>query len=202
MKTKINHLFSSPLYVEKFKKHDEFKSKLEHLLYEDISKTKDKKKNEEWWSCNSYQTFLRGYGQEELETEMFTYVDDYMNELGYSAITYKMSSSWFNMYGANQYQEEHDHLPELFSGLYVMRFDPTVHKGIVFTNKHPELGALHRMFGLEPTNFSNAYTDNYIPLEEGNIYIFPSNTKLKVPPQPPKLDKDNYRITFTFNVSV
>ena len=202
MKSKIEHLFSSPLYIDKFKKHDEFKSKLETLLYEDIKNNKDKNSHDEWWSCNSYQTFLRGYGQEDLESEMFAYVDDYMNELGYSAITYKMSSSWFNMYGPNQSQEEHDHLPELFSGLYVMKYDPEIHKGLVFTNKHPELGAIHQLFGLEPTNFSNAYTDNYINLEEGSIYIFPSSTRHKVPPQPAKLDKDNYRITFTFNVSI
>ena len=83
MKSKIEHLFSSPLYIDKFKKHDEFKSKLEPLLYEDIKNNKDKNSHDEWWSCNSYQTFLRGYGQEDLESEMFAYVDYYMNELGY-----------------------------------------------------------------------------------------------------------------------
>lgn len=202
MESKITHLFSSPLYIDKFKKHDEFKSKLEPLLYEDIKNSKDKNKHDYWWNCNSYQTFLRGYGQEDLEAELFSYIDDYMNELGYSEITYKMSSSWFNMYGANQYQEEHDHLPELFSGLYVMKFDPEVHKGIVFTNKHPELATIHKLLGFEPTNFSNAYADNLVPLVEGNVYIFPSSARHKVPPQPANLDKDNYRITFTFNVGI
>ena len=202
MKTeKISHLFSSPLYRAKFEKHTEYKNKLEHLLYEDI-KDSQKDKHDDWWQCNSYQTFLHGYGQEELEKEMCKYVDDYLNELGYSAFTYKISSSWFNMYGPNQYQEEHSHLPDLFSGLYVMKYDPEMHKGLVFTNKHPELGALHNLYGLEPKNFSNAYQDNYITLEEGDLIIFPGNTRHRVPPQPPKLDKDNYRITFTFNVSI
>ncbi len=198
----IEHLFSSPLYTAKLEKHEEFKSKLEPLLYKDISESEDKNKHDGWWSCNSYQTYLWGYGQEELQELMFEHVDNYMNELGYSAITYKMSSSWFNMYGANQYQEEHFHLPELLSGLYVMRFDPDMHKGLVFTNKFPELSVIHEMHGLQPQNFSSAYAHNEINLKEGHVYIFPSNLKHLVPPQPAKLDKDNYRITFTFNVSI
>ena len=198
----IEHLFSSPLYTGKFKKHEEYKNKLLPLLLEDIFKSKDKNKHDEWWSCNSYQTFLWGHGQEEIQNEMFEHVDNYMNELGYSEITYRMSSSWFNMYGANQYQEEHSHLPELFSGLYVMKFDPEIHKGLVFTNKHPELAVIHSLLELRPKNFSNAYTDNYINLEEGNVYIFPSSLRHLVPPQPANLDKDNYRITFTFNVAI
>ena len=111
----IEHLFSSPLYSAKLEKHQENKNKFVPLLYDDIAQVEDKNKHDDWWSCNSYQTFLRGYGQEELEGQMFEHVDNYMNELGYSAITYKIES-WFNMYGPNQYQEEHFHLPNLISG--------------------------------------------------------------------------------------
>ena len=198
----VHHLFSTPLYSSKFKKHEEYKDKLETLLYQDINKSKDKNSHDSHWGCDSYQTFLWGNGQNELQSEMIEYINEFLISLGYSPFPYKICSSWVNMYGPNQYQEEHDHLPELLSGLYVMKYDPEIHKGLVFTNKHPELGAIHQLFGLEPTNFSNAYTDNYINLEEGSIYIFPSSTRHKVPPQPAKLDKDNYRITFTFNVSI
>jgi hypothetical protein len=58
------------------------------------------------------------------------------------------------------------------------------------------------MYGLKPSNFGNAYGNNELNLKEGNVYIFPSNLKHLVPPQPAKLDKDNYRITFTFNVGI
>ena len=198
----IEHLFSSPLYTGKVKQHKENKSKLEPILYKDIGEAKDKNQHDEWWSCNSYQTFLWGYGQEELQEQMFEHVDNYMNELGYPKMTYRISSSWFNMYGPNQYQEQHFHLPEIFSGLYVMRFDPEVHSKLVFVNSNPELAVVHKLLGLEPKYFSNAHTENEINLKEGSVYIFPASQRHLVPPQPAKLDKDNYRITFTFNVSV
>lgn len=197
----VEHLFSSPLYSSEFKKHDEYKKKVIPLLFDDIEKSESKNKHDKWWNCNSYQTYLRGYGQEDLESEMFTYIDEYMSELGYSGFTYNISSSWFNMYGANQFQEEHAHDPNLFSGLYVLNFDPTLHKGLVFTNKYPELAVVHTMLGLSPKNFNNAYSAVNVPLEEGKIYIFPANVRHKVPPQPATLT-NNYRITFTFNVSV
>lgn len=197
----IEHLFSSPLYSAKLEKHQENKNKFVPLLYDDIAQVEDKNKHDDWWSCNSYQTFLRGYGQEELEGQMFEHVDNYMNELGYSAITYKIES-WFNMYGPNQYQEEHFHLPNLISGLYVLRFDPELHTNLVFTNRFSELAVLHHLAGAYPTNYSNAHFTNSINLEEGKVYIFPASQKHLVPPQPAKLDKDNYRITFTFNVSI
>ncbi len=169
----INNLFTQPLYTSKFKKHEEYKNKLLPLLLKDIEEAESKNKHDEWWHCNSYQTYLNGFGQEELIQEMFTYIDEYMIELGYSGFTYNINSSWFNMYGPNQYQEEHAHDPNLFSGLYTMRFDKELHK-------------------FESLN---------IPLEEGNIYIFPASLRHKVPPQPATLEKDNYRITFTFNVA-
>ena len=197
----IINLFTQPLYSAKFKKHDEYKSKLEPLLYQDIKEADSKNTHDEWWHCNSYQTYLRGYGQEDLESEMFTYIDEYMSELGYSGFTYSINSSWFNMYGPNQYQEEHAHDPNMFSGLYTLRFDKELHKGINFTNKYPEMSALHKLWKLEPRNFNYAYGTVNMPLEEGNIYIFPASLRHKVPPQPATLEKDNYRITFTFNVA-
>ena len=80
----IINLFTQPLYSANFNKHDEYKSKLEPLLYQDIKEADAKNTHDEWWHCNSYQTYLRGYGQEDLESEMFTYIDEYMSELGYS----------------------------------------------------------------------------------------------------------------------
>ena len=197
----LEHLFSSPLYSAKLEKHQENKNKLVPLLYEDISEVQDKNKHDSWWSCNSYQTFLRGYGQEELEGQMFEHVDNYMNALGYTAVTYKIDS-WFNMYGPNQYQEQHYHLPNLLSGLYVIRFDKGLHTNLVFKNRFPELAVIHHMAGMEPTNYSDAHYTNEVNLEEGKVYIFPSNLQHLVPPQPAKLDKDNYRITFTFNITL
>ena len=198
---KVEHLFSTPLYNGKFKKHEEYKSKLLPLLYKDIKEAKDKNRHDNLWKCNSYQTWLWGNGQEELMTEMFTYVDEYLIELGYPKFNYRIQESWFNMYGPNQYQEEHEHLPMLFSGLYTMQFDPEWHTGTSFKNKYPEMAAIHRIHKIFPQNYEGGYIDRNVELEEGHIYIFPSNARHCVHPQPAKLDPDNYRITFTFNVS-
>jgi len=197
----INNLFTQPLYTSKFKKHEEYKNKLLPLLLKDIEEAESKNTHDEWWFCNSYQTYLNGCGQEELISEMFTYIDEFLIELGYSGFTYNINSSWFNMYGPNQYQEEHSHEPNLFSGLYTLRFDKDLHKGLIFTNKYPEMAALHKLWKLEPRNFNYAYSDVIPFFEEGNIYIFPASLRHKVPPQPATLEKDNYRITFTFNVA-
>ena len=58
------------------------------------------------------------------------------------------------------------------------------------------------MYNLFPSGYAGGYIDRDVMLEEGKIYIFPANARHCVPPQPAKLDKDNYRITFTFNVSI
>ena len=198
----VKHLFSTPLYSSKFKKHEEYKDKLETLLYQDINKSKDKNSHDSHWGCDSYQTFLWGNGQDELQSEMIEYINEFLISLGYSPFPYKICSSWFNMYGPNQYKEEHDHLPNLFSGLYVIKFDPEIHTGLDFPNPRRDLDVLHRTFNLYPTNFSSAWGENPVKLEEGNLYIFPANLRHKVKPQPATLDKNNYRITFTFNISI
>ena len=102
------------------------------------------------------------------------------------------------MYGVHQYQEDHNHIPALFSGMYVLNFNEQ-HTPIIFRNRNPELNAIYIEYDLQPANFPGAYQDVSVNLEEGFVYIWPGCVRHSVPPQL-KIDKNNYRVTFTFNV--
>ena len=55
---KIEHLFSSPLYINTLDKKDqELVTKLIPVLEDDFYDAKDKNENPNHWNCLSYQTF-------------------------------------------------------------------------------------------------------------------------------------------------
>ena len=191
---KVEHLFSTPLYIEKYQKHELVKPNLFNLLLADI-KNNNTNRPDKHWNCNSYKTFVDG--QFDLEIDMHLHIDNYLRYLGFTSITYK-TESWFNMYGVHQYQEDHNHIPALFSGMYVLNFNEQ-HTPIIFRNRNPELNAIYIEYDLQPANFPGAYQDVSVNLEEGFVYIWPGCVRHSVPPQP-KIDKNNYRDTFTFNV--
>ena len=202
---KIEHLFSSPLYVNTLDKKDqELVTKLIPVLEDDFYDAKDKNENPNHWNCLSYQTFLHGNGQDELTKCLYKYIDEYLVELGFYGFKYTLDG-WFNIYDVNHFQESHEHLPDLFSGMVVMQFDKEKHLPTEFHNitgrdvyinlkQYIDAGWLK-----PPTNFSTAH--NYMSLsgmEDFKIFIWSGSQLHRVPKQP-KADK--LRITYTFNVN-
>ena len=188
----------SPIYKGYLETHKETKQLLLPRLLDNLKKS-DPSFNDEEWACDSFQTFLYGNGQEDLANQIEPHINNYLGNLGYpNGLSYD-TNSWFNMYGANQYQEEHSHIPMFFSGVYVLNFDPAMHTGLTFISRSPAIFALHRCKDVYPTGFPEATDNIELKLKEGDIYIWPADRRHRVAPQPKNL-KNNYRVTYTFNV--
>ena len=204
IKMKIEHLFSSPLYVNTLSKEDEKQvKKLIPVLEDDFDDANDKNKNADHWNCLSYQTYLHGNGQDELTESLYKYIDEFLINLGFTGFKYEVNG-WFNIYQQNQFQEAHNHLPELLSGMVVMQYDKEKHRPTEFVNFHTQEQCLNTRHYVEmgylkvPANFN--ISNEYIPLgqmEDNKIFIWNAAQQHRVPPQP-KADK--LRITYTFNV--
>lgn len=187
----------SPIYKGTLKTHKETKELLLPRLLDNLEKS-DRDRHYE--GCDSFQTNLNENGQEDLLNELVPHINTYLEKLGYSQVTYKVNG-WFNLYGSGQYQEEHSHLPMLFTGLYALAFDEKVHTPLHFINSSPAISALHEQLNLRPTNYPETLPSRKLDIKEGDIYIWSGDKRHRVPPQPKDL-KDNYRVTFTFNVTI
>ena len=190
----------SPIYKSYLETHTETKETLLPRLLDNL-KESNSSSNDKDWSCDSFQTFLYGSGQEDLLNQITPHINKYLGSLGYPNGLNYQTNSWFNMYGAGQYQEEHGHLPMLFSGIYILNFDPTLHTGLTFINRTPFIFGLHQYKNVKPTAFPEATGNIELKLNEGDIYIWPADRRHRVAPQPKHL-KDNYRVTYTFNVFI
>ena len=199
----LKHLFSTPLFSDSLDKEDsKLVKSLIPLLVEDYTDAKQKNKHDPWWNCNSYQTYLWGHGQEKLTEAVYKYADKYLHELGFYPFTYEIES-WFNVYDQGQFQEYHNHLPRLFSGMIVLQIDES-HKRTEFLNQYRNAMTVpykcYQEQGLLeiPTDFDIAREEYQVDMENNGIYIWPSDCLHRVPYQP---KSDNLRITYTFNIT-
>ena len=201
--TKLKHLFSVPLFIDKLEKKDcEIVESLIPLLIQDYRIAKHKNQHDPHWNCNSYQTYLWGHGQEKLTEAVYKYADKYLEELGFYPFTYEIES-WFNIYDKGQFQEYHNHLPRLFSGMIVLQIDES-HKRTEFLNQYRNAMAVpfahYKEDGLLelPTNLGIATEKYCLPMENNSIYIWTADCLHRVPYQE---KSDKLRITYTFNIT-
>lgn len=202
---KVEHLFSSPIYINTLKTKDQkLVSKLIPILEDDFYESEDKNKNAGHWNCLSYQTYLFGHGQETFNDSLYTYIDEYLHELGFYSFKYEING-WFNLYQENQFQEAHDHIPQLFSGMVVMQYDKDTHLPTEFLNFHNRDQAININHYVDmgylkkPTNMNIA--NEYLKLtsmENNKIFIWSGSQVHRVPVQP---KSEKLRITYTFNVT-
>ena len=77
----VDPLFSIPVGKYKLPNYQQVRDKLLPILEDDYHDADDKNRKDNRWTCNSYQTWLWGNGQEELSDSLFPFVDDYLTQL-------------------------------------------------------------------------------------------------------------------------
>jgi hypothetical protein len=107
---------------------------------------------------------------------------------------------WYNCYTNGEYQEDHDHLGNIFrsthfSCIHFLSFDRTRHKPPIFRDPLEQL----RCFSLEFNR--NQYDSKYKPkIQEGDFIMFPSYLRHSV--EPCACTEDYPRITIAMNLKV
>lgn len=113
---------------------------------------------------------------------------------------------WYTAYGTGQTANIHEHIPDNFSIVHFIKFNPNEHWPITFIN--PQSSTIKYMLDLNPQlknkiNFNDSDQSLYHPrftpnISEGDIVIFPSQLEHMVP----KSDSDEIRITVAFNIRI
>tara|TARA_R110002153_G_scaffold218301_1_gene370712 strand:- start:570 stop:1124 length:555 start_codon:yes stop_codon:yes gene_type:complete len=112
-----------------------------------------------------------------------------------------LTSSWYNIYGKNEFQEQHDHMTDIFiingtkyypmfSGIYILH-DNNVNSSVIF-KQNEDLPPFRPFFDTSYTTFD---TSNIKDIKEGSVILFNSHLEHLVKPcQVPG------RVTIAFNV--
>lgn len=113
---------------------------------------------------------------------------------------------WYNAYSSNQTADIHDHLPDHFSVVHFLKFNPEVHNPIEFVNPNEQLAKHVRRFSPGLINSidrfhqdHSLFVERFMPtVNEGDIIIFPSSMLHGVPLSL----SDEVRVTVAFNIVI
>jgi hypothetical protein len=102
---------------------------------------------------------------------------------------------WHNIYWTGQeYQEIHHHVPCHLSMIHFLSFDKTEHKPPVFYDPARLIKATCNVEGVPEDFWQDRYS---IPVEEGDVVIFPSYVEHYIPPG----NYVNPRVTVSMNIT-
>lgn len=148
------------------------------------------------WFCN-VRTEFQGAFPQEISDNYMGILQQWKNDIGLSHRPY-IHEIWMNTYDRSNYQEPHTHLPGFYSAIHYVMFNPYEHEGTTFCNPLEQINSF--MFDgefmderLNPHILDHAD----IPVEEGDVLIFPSNLKHFVK----KNDSKHLRMTISFNIN-
>lgn len=138
------------------------------------------------------------------------YIFETAKQLNWPVNNYVINT-WYNCYGKDHYQENHDHIPHMLSGIYFLSYDNEIHGSLRFQNPFSE-----KLRYAMPQKMWNMMGNKSIYLEEeqpivssGDLILFPSWLKHRVTrisqdlnPKAFEMDDSVYpkRITISFNV--
>ena len=196
-------LFPTPVYKVALSKHTEFKKRFVPKLLEKYKKEPNKKAP---WAnlCHTWQINL-----EEIDTKDFTYIEEdlnaaikhYLSLLNISSFKSELSG-WFNVHNSDMYQELHNHIPAILSGIYYVQFDKHKDSQVLFKHPNDIFNAVINSHGLSMDNPNLGLHDgyhNYFSIEEGDLLLFPGSLDHLVPKS--KQQHDQLRVTLSFNVT-
>lgn len=113
---------------------------------------------------------------------------------------------WYTAYGPGQTANIHEHIPDVFSIVHFIKFNPEEHWPITFIN--PQGSTIKYLLDSNPElknriDFNHlghgAYHPRFTPsLDEGDIVIFPSHLEHMVP----MTDSKEIRISIAFNIKL
>jgi hypothetical protein len=177
---------------------------LKDLLVHKIMNTYDDLLDPNWFT-NKVKT---SFNTPEKNKEVFSKENDIIHEEYSTCLSkffdkpYKISISdfWYNCYIDGEYQEEHNHLgnifnPNTFSCVHFLSFDPTRHKPLVFYDPMEKIRSNSLEF--DSNNYSQLIS---LDIKEGDFVMFPSYLNHSVEASPKT--EDYPRITISFNLRV
>lgn len=135
------------------------------------------------------------------------YVDNFLFGFFEKEVDWDFSGGiWYTAYGPGQTANIHEHIPDLFSFVHFLKFDPQHHWPVTFIN--PLGGMVKHMLANNKTlkdnlNFNNQKQSLFHPrftpmVNEGDLICFPSNLEHMVE----KTYSDELRVTIAFNVNL
>ena len=196
-------LFPTPVYRVNLSNHKEFKEKSVPKLIELFKKEPDKKAK---WAtmCHTWQAGFNDIVPnyfECIQKEVDVAIEEYCRSLGLPPFRYE-KTGWFNVHDSSMYQEVHNHIPAIFSGIYYIQFDKTKDSQVIFRN--PSETFLSLMAGSKvpisnPALLQHTLFDTNFILEEGDLILFPASLDHLVPKA--KQPHDGLRVTLSFNVT-
>lgn len=136
------------------------------------------------------------------------YIDIFLTEYFQSKdVSYEISGEpWYTAYGKNQSANTHEHLPDHFSVVHFIKFNPEVHHPISFVNSNNEAiklfvtynPQLRKLINFDRSNMGY-YHPRFTPnILEGDIVIFPGQLEHLVE----KSSSEEIRITVAMNINI
>ena len=190
-------IFSTPILVTDFEKHNDYKDKFVDVAQSD--------RRPEGWTAPVNTSFPRidptdpvlpsGLKEDLLENIKSMMLFNGMPQ----EIDYK--NFWYNIYYEGQGQERHDHLnPKnknpFWSGIY---FAKNCFPGSFFIDKSDPTLRTQSWCDWSKTRLKDYYTDRIYPkIEDGQIILFPPSVIHSV--KADERNKDAMRLTFSFNI--
>lgn len=113
---------------------------------------------------------------------------------------------WYTAYGSGQTANIHEHIPDIFSVVHFIKFNPNEHWPLTFINPNsPYTKLLLDKYPNLKNNidFNNQYQSIFHPrftpfTEEGDLIIFPSSLEHMVE----KTNSEELRVTIAFNIKI
>lgn len=135
------------------------------------------------------------------------YINTFLLEFFDKNVDWEISGHpWYTVYGPGQTANIHEHIPDHFSVVHFIKFNPELHWPISFIN--PQGSMTKYMLGMYPglkdkINFNNQNQSLFHPrftpmINEGDIVIFPASLEHMVE----KVDSEELRITIAFNIKI
>ena len=196
-------LFPTPVYKVGLSKHEEFKKRYVPKLTELFKKEPNKKA---LWAqmCHTWQLDLDNemtYDFVYIQKDIDVAIEQYCSFLKLPPFKFE-TTGWFNVHDSSMYQEVHNHIPAILSGIYYIQFDKTKDSSVIFRNPCETFLALTSGAKVPIDNPMlgphTGHHDNLI-IEEGDLLLFPGSLDHFVPKA--KQPHDQLRISLSFNVS-
>lgn len=204
----IEQLFSIPVWKDSCNMDEIVSEELYNQIVKDYTDNPNQKNPD--WRCDVHSTFASNtVDTVNYYNACLYYKQAYENfvnflELNLAEHTYNISKVWYNKYHQNQYQEQHHHLPSTFSGVHYLKLKEG-HNYTTFFNpskyEYVYEDYARELYEISDSNdklHSFVFRRWSVPVQEGDIIIFPSSLEHAVWPQ----NTDDERITVSFNIDV
>ena len=194
---KIAGIFPVPIIQIKFGQHHKY-------TFSSIEQENRKPKgwriplNTSFPNIEKDDNFISMETANELKSDIKESIDSVFKELNITT-KYLINEFWYNVYHKNQGQEVHTHLgpinPYWCGIFYNKNSSPSMFV------KESGIHAVHNVPDWKDSKLDLFFLDNIkMPVEDGDILLFPPYLKHYVPPQENIDSNDKMRLTFSFNL--